>query len=926
MHISEVLSEESTGERCSNERLVSKIEKRVQQMEQILPMISPENTTKLRDYMMRLAPCKAVLSEGQKLQLWKVSYRLWNACVDMANTMHTGQQVDEEHAKLRQLASDLLLTAGQVEGIQSGMLKTATFFHRTGIIWHKLRKYELAAACFEKATELSSKEKIFPEGEEGKFLFELHIARAKTAWEMCQRTLTCTFLGRAKGLLFDIAERYRDLAEQCLFYGKSILAKPEDGCNQGDSIKFLDQAFEICAEGLSNSLGKAEERLLLENIKLRALRYLAAGHLQSENFESVLKCAAVLRDCSDHPTTPFLALKAYLGLGVRDEAERELTALLGHSGAPIDICISAVEIFIQSGGGGLETAKSAFFRLHSRFPCSRELPVRVLDKILRNISSNDQNYKAKVALALQIASNERIISLLDDQSANERRCVHAILWNSGSEFFRAKDYDTSIGLFEGSMLYIPFDADNNNRRAKCLRVLCLCHLGLSQYDRADEYITEAEKLEPNIVCIFLKTPTSVTEATVCWQFQFKIFLQLKDEARATKQLERMLHCIDFDPEYLTLASHEAIACKSVGVATVALSNLLKLHSSGTPAISTKEVVVIRNIILLHMEDPNAQSEVLKYLKYAKKRMQEAGLDQFFGSGMIGERELNWFAGTSWNNGLKAGKSNKFDVCAEFFICASEFYGAVEDSTDNLKMLLKSLILSVAAMLAKSQNKGDDCLKEVVLHLEKAGKVQASLASKQDTADECFEIYCALLNFESRGRLKDHKLQLEILNHCRSLKGCKPEFLLKMGLHACEGEYGNAEVASVALNACLNMLLSSPYPDYRVVSLVIRKLIGIADAKGEEEEIVGMYKQAHQIIIGMKSGEYPIEEAKWLVSTAWNRSGIHVRFSRFDEAEMWMRMGLDLLKHVPSMLLSKPSMTECLAQVINLKGCPRQLNE
>eukprot|EP01018_Ginkgo_biloba_P014650 Gb_10796 [translate_table: standard] len=130
MHISEVLSEESTGQRCSNERLVSKIKKRVQQVEQILPMISPKNTTKLRDYMMRLVPC---------------------------------QQVDEEHAKLRQVASELLLTAGQVEGIQSGMLKTATFFHRTG---------------------------------------------AKTAWEMCQRTLTCTLLGRAKGLLF---ERYRDL-------------------------------------------------------------------------------------------------------------------------------------------------------------------------------------------------------------------------------------------------------------------------------------------------------------------------------------------------------------------------------------------------------------------------------------------------------------------------------------------------------------------------------------------------------------------------------------------------------------------------------------------------------------------------------------------------------------------------------------------
>lgn len=439
MHISEVLSEEMAEEGLVTvASIVTKMEKQIAQIEQIVPMVSAENIKKLREYMIRLMPCKALLQEDQKLQLWKLSYRLWNACVDMANAMQAGQQYDEEHVKLRHLASDFLLIAGKVDGIPSSLLKIATFFHRTGVIWHKIHKFELAASCFEKATELISKSKenenLSCDGEEGrKFSFELLISRARTAWEMSQRTLTCTLLGRAKGLLLDATERYRELAEQYLYYGKTMLAKTEEGGSaDGDSVKFLNQAFEICSEALVKCLAKSDERVLLENVRLKTLRYLAAAHLQVENFDSVLKCVAVLKDESDHPTTPFLALKAYIGLGLSEDAEKELGALLGHSGAPLDICISAVEIFIQSGSGGWETARSAFFRLQNRFPSKKELPVRVLDKILRNVSSADPSYKAKVALALQIATDERIIKFLaeaDEHSSSERRCVHAILWN-----------------------------------------------------------------------------------------------------------------------------------------------------------------------------------------------------------------------------------------------------------------------------------------------------------------------------------------------------------------------------------------------------------------------------------------------------------------------------------------------------------------
>lgn len=68
------------------------------------------------------------------------------------------------------------------------------------------------------------------------------------------------------------------------------------------------------------------------------------------------------------------------------------------------------------------------------------------------------------------------------------------LFCSAADFFRSKDYVTSADMFEKSMLYIPYDTESIILRAKGFRVLCLCHLGLCQLDRAEEYINEAGKV------------------------------------------------------------------------------------------------------------------------------------------------------------------------------------------------------------------------------------------------------------------------------------------------------------------------------------------------------------------------------------------------------------------------------------------------
>jgi hypothetical protein len=45
----------------------------------------------------------------------------------------------------------------------------------------------------------------------------------------------------------------------------------------------------------------------------------------------------------------------------------------------------------------------------------------------------------------------------------------------------------------------------------------------------------------------------------------------------------------------------------------------------------------------------------------------------------------------------------------------------------------------------------------------------------------------------------------------------------------------------------------------------------------------------------------------------------VKFLRFSEAEEWMRMGLELLKHVPSLELHRAAMMESLSALLKEKA-------
>lgn len=189
----------------------------------------------------------------------------------------------------------------------------------------------------------------------------------------------------------------------------------------------------------------------------------------------------------------------------------------------------------------------------------------------------------------------------------------------------------------------------------------------------------------------------------------------------------MTTCLDFQPDFLSLSAHEAIACHALPVAIASLSSMLNFYASGK-SMPTPEVTVLRILVTILIKESGNERKALKFLKHAHTRASELGCDCFFRKEEVGKREQNWFAVTSWNLGTKAGQEKSYELSAEFFRLASDFYALLEGSSDheNKAMVCKSLVLSASAMIA-SEFQGKTTMSETEVKqaldlLDRAGKV------------------------------------------------------------------------------------------------------------------------------------------------------------------------------------------------------------
>jgi hypothetical protein len=147
-------------------------------------------------------------------------------------------------------------------------------------------------------------------------------------------------------------------------------------------------------------------------------------------------------------------------------------------------------------------------------------------------------------------------------------------------------------------------------------------------------------------------------------------------------------------------------------------------------------------------------------------------------------------------------------------------------------------------------------------------------------------------------------QLQLVKNFATSKACTPDHLLTLGVTASKGTPPNLLVAEFSLKASINAALASQSPNYRVISIALRNLACLAalqDLSGSESDAVyDVYRQAYQIVVGLRDGEYPSEEGQWLAVTAWNKSYLSRRLNQASVARKWMKMGLDLSRHLENM--------------------------
>lgn len=194
---------------------------------------------------------------------------------------------------------------------------------------------------------------------------------------------------------------------------------------------------------------------------------------------------------------------------------------------------------------------------------------------------------------------------------------------------------------------------------------------------------------------------------------------------------------------------------------------------------------------------------------------------------------------------------------------------------------------------------------------------ANMDHPRDGANNNSEIHLSLLGFELKSRAKDFKSQIDILHHCASLPGFQAKYFLNMAQQASQASAGveSNNVVITAYRLALKNILITPSPDYKVVALIVRKLITLTDQQCKDgSDVMVVYKHAKEILAGLDPGEYPHEELQWLVATSWNRAGLQVKFLRFSVAEPWMEMALELANYDPHMENRKLSMIESLAEV------------
>mmetsp|Transcript_30708 Transcript_30708/g.99898 ORF Transcript_30708/g.99898 Transcript_30708/m.99898 type:complete len:543 (+) Transcript_30708:833-2461(+) len=420
--------------------------------------------------------------------------------------------------------------------------------------------------------------------------------------------------------------------------------------------------------------------------------------------------------------------------------------------------------------------------------------------------------------------------------------------------------------------------------------------------------------------------------------RFKIALMLRQEHAAMEHLEQLTKSGDFDLDFMILAaleSQEAAAYRCAGKALLAMHS--EVARRGESNLAGYEGNILRNAIAVCQKwqaqcsaAGNTESgsiaggavpHIAELMELARLRLGQVGATRFFGvdeaaaaapegaasSSSFGSAAARWFACTAWNLALEETTSERWATAGQLFSAAATFFpacggsgggsGGAGDTKETLKLAhLLAVVTSLEAFEANRSSVHE--LERAEKHLKawkEASSALSATGTKRSSSDK-MQLYLHMLEFTLRLFQKDAARLSKILDACQGFaEAGGEETILRLAYSALKHNDGSAELTAVtkqALLLALRVLLAKASPDIKVASEVIRRVVEVLHA--EDQELLRVFAEAAGILRNTSAGEYPREEAAWLVAKAWNKGVSLSKLQSYDDAVEFMRAGLSLV--------------------------------
>ena len=741
--------------------------------------------------------------------------------------------------------------------------------------------------------------------------------------------------------------------------GKASLAKPVEPDDNGGvseaeravimlegtydiATSHLPASWSINTEGGDAPMAHDTVHANVDSMHVDILRHLAVANVQAEKYAAAKNCVEAISTGIDASritpnlefTMHYVSLRANLGVGAVDEATAAATAMIAHPSAKFKSCTPALIQLVTASPKSAAIVVQMFVKLiasTSRDASDdRETIPKAAASLLEAIldAAKRDSLEEVVDAALALVSDDSVSAALLTGGPDKiyRRCYN-LMFNHGALVFKEERYHLANKLFQCSLdfqanCYSVPSSGSDPGRAQLLRLQARCHV-------------ESGLLEDGLACVKTAEEIEITPSTGTLLLKMKLLMRMEGNEDAVQSTIGSLIASN-DPDYLILAVREAEDCNQHAAAAKCLMALHDIivtdEEDAIPAaLKGMEILMLRLALYHHtmLKDERAAgaSPAVVIGKLLQRVLDRLKVLKAHGIMELSTDESDYFSDVAWNTALNAVTVGEMTPAA---VCFSACARLIPTSSPlSLQVRKASALMMAGACLnginkqahasqlngnVSSQNTAN-LVKQAKGALSKHQQLVESLLADQemDSSNRSLLVStlraAVLLNHEIACMSGDAGAQLKLI----TTNNLSADEVAQMADES--AQRGSPTAAARGYEIALTMLLAASRRDPDIIAAVIRNRIEIEEKSSvsvgnRQKRILELYASSASHL-ALLAASYPADEAKWLVTTAFNRGVAHHRMSRFDQALNMFEASKNLLPHA---LRADPSLCDMQCRI------------